>query len=118
MPYLTGRLKNRFENNMKVYGVTPSKQLFSTVTAVKTYLVEPAAGRIRDVKFCWEAWRTQQATEFRQKGADIQVAFERELVVEYRMRRIKIDPDPAPPPQVADSSGCSHEVNNELWSRE
>lgn len=100
MPYLTGRAENRFEARMKTFRDSHSPQLYSTITAVKTYLVEPTAARVRDVKFCWEAWRIQQGGEFGVKGGAIQTAFEAELVIEYRMRGIKVDPDAVPPARI------------------
>ena len=77
-----------------------SPQLSSTIKAVKTYLVEPTAARIRDVKFCWVAWKVQKPHEFGRKGEDIRTVFEAEMLTEYRMRGIKADPDPVPPPRV------------------
>jgi hypothetical protein len=60
MPYLTGRAENRFEGRMNTFREGHSPQLASTIKAVKTYLVEPTAARIRDVKFCWVAWKVQK----------------------------------------------------------
>lgn len=96
MPYLVGKAENKFEYTMKFWPDSPSLQLASTIKAVKTYLGEPTADRIRDVRFCWEAWRTQQAAEFKRKGSVIQQPLEDELLVEYRMRGIKTDADAAP----------------------
>lgn len=98
MSYLVGKAENRFENMMKLRPECPSPQLTSTIKSVKTYLNEPIAARIRDVRFCWDAWKMQQVEEFKLKGTAIDQAFEDELLVEYRMRGIKIDADVDPEP--------------------
>ncbi len=100
MPYLIGRAENRFEGRMNTFREGHSPQLSSTIKAVKTYLVEPTAARIRDVKFCWVAWKVQRVHEFGRKGEDIRTVFEAEMLTEYRMRGIKVDPDPAPAPEM------------------
>jgi hypothetical protein len=100
MPYLIGRAENRFEGRMNTFREGNSPQLTSTIKAVKTYLVEPTAARIRDVKFCWVAWKVQKPDEFGRKGEEIRTVFEAEMLTEYRMRGIKVDPDPLPPPQL------------------
>jgi len=100
MPYLIGRAENRFEARMNTFREGNSPQLTSTIKAVKTYLVEPTAARIRDVKFCWVAWKVQKPHEFGRKGEEIRTVFEGEMLTEYKMRGIKVDPDAVPPPEV------------------
>ena len=100
MPYLTGRAENRFEARMNSFREGHSPQLSSTIKAVKTYLTEPTASRVRDVKFCWVAWKVQRPHEFGRKGEEIRTVFEGEMLTEYRMRGIKVDPDPVAPPQL------------------
>jgi hypothetical protein len=112
MPYLTGRAENRFEITMRAWRDSQSTQLTSTIKAVKTYIVEPTAARIRDVRFCWEAWRIQQVPEFGRKGSIIQAAFEAELLTEYKMRGIKVDPDPAQAPEVFFPNPPKAVINN------
>src|ERR1700739_3861438 len=78
MPYLIGRAENRFEGRMNTFREGHSPQLTSTIKAVKTYLVEPTPHRIRDVKFCWVAWKVQRPHEFGRKGEEIRTIFEAE----------------------------------------
>jgi hypothetical protein len=98
MPYLIGKAQNTFEYRMTARRGPRSSQLNAAIAAVKKYLDIPTAGNIRHVKFCWDYWKKGQPGEFAGKAAMIQADFEAELLVEYRMRGIKVDPDVAPEP--------------------
>jgi hypothetical protein len=101
MPYLSGAARNTFENAVLTPRTTPSKQLNHVVTAVRAYLTQSTEGHIRDVKFCWEAWKKDQNTEFQNKTWRIRDDFETEIVSEFRRQGIKVDAGPDPISRLA-----------------
>jgi hypothetical protein len=98
MAYLSGQAENTFENTMKYWKGRQSMQLKATILAVKKYLSLPQCDLIRDVAFCWEAWKLQQPGEFKTKGEIIKAAFEKEIAQKYQAHGIVPEGDSAPQP--------------------
>jgi hypothetical protein len=93
MPYLCG-VDNSFETAVWGKGRSSwSMQLNAAVAAVKKYLNAATPDHIRDVRYCWVAWRNQQPKEFQAKGSHLQRDFEAELERAYRRHGIKTEPD-------------------------
>jgi hypothetical protein len=87
---------NTFENTQKSYGSNRSLQATATIKAVKTYSKEQTAYCIRDVWYCWEAWRRVQIGEFQRRCSMIQEDFEGQVMREYKRHHIPLEGDAAP----------------------
>jgi hypothetical protein len=85
-----------FENTIEFLPGNRSLQANATIKAVKKYSKEQTANCIRDVYYCWEAWRRLQPGEFQRRAEMIQQEFETQMMREYKRHNIPLQGDAAP----------------------